>query len=71
MCGELAAQKSEPKARRGNAVWRNGSGPMRFCLAPFIDEDPAIDRATWNAAVIQFKLDLASMRASIEQKITP
>ena len=40
-------------------------------LAPYIDEDPAIDRAAWDAAVIQFKLDLASMRSSIEQKIAP
>ncbi len=40
-------------------------------LAPFIDEDPAIDRAAWDATVAQFKLDLASMRSSIEQKIAP
>ena len=40
-------------------------------LAPYIDEDPAIDRATWDAAVVQFRADLASMRTSIEQKIAP
>lgn len=40
-------------------------------LAPFIDEDPAIDRQAWDAAVIQLKSDLASMRISIQQKIAP
>ena len=40
-------------------------------LAPYIDEDPAIDRQAWDAAVIQLKSDLASMRGSIQQKIAP
>jgi len=40
-------------------------------LAPFIDEDPYIDRATWDAAVVQFKSDLASLRSSTVDKITP